>query len=95
MVANRILGRIIRINKSGYGFISSKEIEFTRIFFHWTALLQNTLPFQQLKIGMTVEFTPMKIPDKGYRAIHIRVIEKEKSDEPDLSVLPERDAEPV
>ena len=69
----RISGRIIKVSKQGWGFISSRDIEFTRIFFHWTALEQNTLPFLELRIGMTVEFTPIKIPGKGYRAIHIEV----------------------
>jgi cold shock CspA family protein len=76
-----ITGRIIKVSKSGWGFISSREIEFTKIFFHWTSLTQSTVPFLELKIGMIVEFTPVKIPDKGYRAIHIRVLEKKEDNE--------------
>ena len=34
----KVVGRVIKVSKEGWGFISSKEIEFTRIFFHWTAL---------------------------------------------------------
>jgi cold shock CspA family protein len=77
----RITGRIIKVSRLGWGFISSKEIEFTRIFFHWTALQQNTLPFLELKTGMKVEFTPIAVPDKGYRAIHVTVIDKKVFDE--------------
>lgn len=71
-------GRIIKISKDGWGFISSKEIEFTRIFFHWTSLVQDTLRFPELKAGMRVEFTPTEIPGKGWRAIHIKIVEREK-----------------
>lgn len=77
----RLVGRIIKIHRSGWGFIVSKDIQFTRIFFHWTALRQDTLRFLELKTGMLVEFTPLEIPDKGYRAMHIRVLEKPKNDE--------------
>jgi len=74
--SNRISGRIIKVSKDGWGFISSRDIQFTRIFFHWTSLKQDTLPFLELKTGMIVEFTPMQIPDKGWRAIHVRVTDK-------------------
>jgi cold shock CspA family protein len=90
MTDTRIVGRIIKVSKSGYGFISSKEIEFTKIFFHWTSLKQDTLPFLELKIGMMVEFTPLQIPDKGYRAIHVRVIPREKDDGDKMPTLQER-----
>jgi cold shock CspA family protein len=72
----KAVGRVIKVSKEGWGFISSKEIQFTRIFFHWTALRQDTVPFLELKTGMTVEFTPIQIPGKGYRAIHVRVVDK-------------------
>jgi hypothetical protein len=77
---NKAVGRIIKVSKAGWGFISSKEIEFTRIFFHWTSLKQDSLPFLQLRTGMMVEFTPIQIPGKGFRAIHVRVIPKETID---------------
>ena len=80
-------GRIIKISNAGWGFISSKDIQFTRIFFHWTALRQDSIPFLELKTGMTVEFTPIQIPGKGYRAVHVRVIEREKPSESSLSTL--------
>jgi cold shock CspA family protein len=68
-------GRIIKVDKRGWGFISSREIEFTRIFFHWTALIQGTLRFPELQKGMIIEFTPIDVPDKGVRATKIKVIE--------------------
>jgi len=79
--SKRILGRIIKVHAKGWGFISSKQIEFTRIFFHWTALRQDTLSFKELKTGMACEFIPVQIPGKGWRAIQIKVIEQEKKDE--------------
>lgn len=93
--SRKVVGRIIKVSKQGWGFITSKEIEFTRIFFHWTSLVLDTLPFLELKTGMMVEFTPLEIPGRGYRAIHIRVLDKEKDkdnpNEPavDLSALSE------
>ena len=72
----KVIGRVIKVHKTGWGFISSKEIEFTRIFFHWTALRQDTVKFPELKTGMQVEFTPVEIPGKGFRAVHVRVIPK-------------------
>lgn len=77
MSDTKVIGRIIKVSKQGWGFISSKDIEFTRIFFHWTALRQDTIPFLELKTGMQVEFTPLQIPGKGWRAVHVRVIEKQ------------------
>ena len=72
----KVIGRVIKVHKTGWGFISSRDIEFTRIFFHWTALRQDTVKFPELKTGMTVEFTPVEIPGKGFRAVHVRVIPK-------------------
>lgn len=94
MSDNKVVGRIIKISKKGWGFVSTKEIPFTRVFFHWTALTQDTLPFLEIKTGMMVEFTPLQIPDKGYRAIHVKVLERERIDdltpeEQQLASLPE------
>ena len=73
----RIKGKIIKVSDEGWGFISSKDIKFTRIFFHWTSLKQDTLKFTDLKNGMKVEFTPKEVEGKGWRAIKIRVIKDE------------------
>lgn len=69
----RVVGKIIKVSEDGWGFISSKEIKFTRIFFHWTSLRQDTLRFLELKQGMKVSFTPIEVQDKGFRAIKIKV----------------------
>lgn len=84
MTENKVTGRIIKVSKTGWGFISSKDIEFTRIFFHWTALRQDTLPFLELRAGMIVEFTPMQVTGKGWRAVHVKVIDKKE--EPNVEV---------
>jgi len=73
----RVVGKIIKVSEDGWGFISSKEIKFTRIFFHWTSLKQDTLKFTELKNGMRVEFTPVEIEGKGWRAIKIRVLNEQ------------------
>ena len=73
----RVHGKIIKVSDGGWGFISSKDIKFTRIFFHWTSLKQDTLKFQELKNGMKVEFTPVEIEGKGWRAIKIEVLQDE------------------
>jgi cold shock CspA family protein len=71
------VGKIIKVSDKGWGFISSKDIEFTRIFFHWTALQQGTSNFKDLKTGMKVEFVPVQIPEKGWRATKIKVLNGE------------------
>lgn len=70
----RIQGKIIKLGR-GWGFITSRDIEYTRIFFHWSALQQDTLHFTELRKGMKVEFEPLEHHDKGIRAIRIRVLE--------------------
>ena len=74
----RLTGKIIHLQEDeGWGFLDCKEIPFTRIFFHWTALTKDTLHFTKLEFGMRVEFTPIDVPDKGIRAIKVKVIEHE------------------
>jgi ''Cold-shock'' DNA-binding domain. len=70
----RVVGKIIKVSDEGWGFISSKEIKFTRIFFHWTSLKQDTLKFTELKNGMRCEFTPVEVEGKGFRAIKIVIL---------------------
>ena len=87
---DKLIGRIIKVSKGGWGFISSKEIEFTRIFFHWTALVQDTLNFKKLENGMWVEFIPTQVEGRGYRAIQVKVIPKVKTHESsEMSTLSE------
>jgi len=78
--AKRVIGKIIKVSDKGYGFIVSKEIPFTRIFFYWTSLNQETSHFTELKKGDEVEFTPITIEGKGVRAIKIDVLEPEKDE---------------
>ena len=93
-MTEKISGRIIKVHKAGWGFISSKEIEFTRIFFHWTSLRQDTLQFPELKTGMIVEFTPIKVPDKGWRAVHVLVTDKrEKLEEVKDAIIPNEETQ--
>jgi len=77
----RVRGKIIKVSDDGWGFISSMDIKFTRIFFHWTSLKQDTLKFQELKNGLKVEFTPVEVEGKGWRAIKISVL----TDEPKVT----------
>jgi len=75
----RIEGTISKIfdeeGKGGFGFIASRAKPYTRIFFHWTALLPNTLNFKELTKGTKVRFDLVKFEDKGWRAIKIEVID--------------------
>ena len=76
----RAIGKIIKVSENGWGFISSKDIKFTRVFFHWTSLVQDTLHFTELRKGMRVEFTPSHVEGKGWRAIKIRVLDEEEEE---------------
>lgn len=71
----RYTGKITKVSPAGWGFISSKEIPFTRIFFHWTSLRQDTKHFTELQNQMVVEFNTVRHPEKGLRATKLRVIE--------------------
>lgn len=75
----RVKGKIIKVSSGGWGFISSKDIKFTRIFFHWTSLKQETLKFTELKSGMKVEFTPVEVEGKGWRALKIEVLSNDET----------------
>lgn len=77
-IPSRITGKIFYLNEQeGWGFIVSNEIKFTRIFFHWSSLNQDTLHFTELKKGMIVEFTPKDHDTRGWRGIKIKVISTE------------------
>lgn len=74
VTAKTVKGKITKIHKDGWGFIISKEIPFTRVFFHWTGLKQDTVKFPELKTGMIVEFIPIEIPARGTRATKISIV---------------------
>lgn len=77
---NLVTGKILRLSDEGWGFIISKEIPFEKIFFHWTALEQNTIRFPKLEEGMEVEFFAVEQEnDKGMRAVKIRVVKYDES----------------
>lgn len=69
----RIQGTITWLDR-GWGFIVSRDIEYTRIFFHWSGLSQRTLHFSELKKGMKVEFEVRTHPKRGYKAVKIEVV---------------------
>lgn len=54
----------------GYGFIRADGIEY---FVHRSGLEQTTKPWDDLREGDRVEFTPIE-GDKGPRAIEVRVV---------------------
>ena len=85
----RVVGRIIKVNDAGWGFISSKEVKFTRIFFHWTSLRQDTLKFTELSVGMMVEFTPTEVEGKGTRALRIKVLPNPTPETENPTPIPE------
>lgn len=72
----RVEGKVIMINKRGYGFISTKEVPYTRIYFHWTNLLPQTINFAEIRRGDPVDFILEKKDDGTYKAIKVDVLEK-------------------
>jgi len=71
---DQIEGRIIKVSDRGYCFLISKDIPFTRIFLHWTALKSDTLHFTELRKGMIIRFTPQETKNHGFRAIKAEVV---------------------
>jgi cold shock CspA family protein len=74
-VGDVITGTINNIRHEGYGFITSPDLPFERIFFHWSGLRQDTLRFPKLKKRMRVEFQLAYDEVEGFRAIKIKVLE--------------------
>ena len=75
-IGDNISGVISNVRKEGYGFITSEQLSFERIFFHWTGLKQDTLRFPELRKRMRVEFQLIKAQYRpGYQAIKIKVLE--------------------
>lgn len=68
-------GKIVKVSPQGWGFISSKDIPFKRIFFHWSVVRQ--FDFTDLKYGMRVTFNAQyhsdKPPDEQWRADKVTV----------------------
>lgn len=59
----KMRGRIKSIKKN-YGFIGG--MDSNDYFFHWTFLSPATKTFNQLSVGITVEFVPEKGEDKNH-----------------------------
>jgi cold shock CspA family protein len=72
----RYVGKIIHISDKGWGFITTPDLKYVRIFFHWQALKQG-VSFPNLKKGQLVEFNVIEYPDKGARAIKIGLVNEE------------------
>lgn len=78
----QITGKIIHLNQDkGFGFISSEDIKFERIFFHWTSLVGNKYKFTELKSGMKIKAEAFEVKpnedntkQRGWRAIRIEII---------------------
>jgi cold shock CspA family protein len=73
-----VRGQIYFLGK-GFGFCESDAVPYKRIFFHWQNLEHNTLDFEQLERGMTLEFRPVSIKNETtgkieWRAQKVRVV---------------------
>lgn len=75
-IGKEIGGKIIKVG-AGWGFIGTPKVPYTRVFFHWTALPQDTLNFKDLEKGMKVNFTLTYKEGRGYTAVKVRVDESE------------------
>ena len=73
LVANRLTGRITRVDPRGWGFVASEDKPFTRIFFHWSALRPKH-EFLSLQKGQFVSFELINYKDRGWRARDIEVL---------------------
>lgn len=71
-----ITGKIIYLNPKGWGFINSHDIQFSKVYFHWTGLV-TTLNFKDLKKNSLVKFNALK-REKGWKAINIEVVPDDK-----------------
>ncbi len=80
--SKRIEDKVIHLDEEGWGFFSSDEVKYERIFFHWSALSKGERNFKYLQRGMRCTFDCVFIkaskdglPDKGWRALKIKVID--------------------
>jgi cold shock CspA family protein len=75
----RLEGKVILVNKRGYGFISCKDVPYTRIYFHWTNLIPQ-INFADLRRGDTVDFILEKKDDGTYKAIKVDAFDDSKNE---------------
>ncbi len=71
--SRKFQGKILKLYKKGYGFLSTPELEFTRVFFHWSVLTRDSPKFPDLAPNMPVEFSAREFDEKGWRAIMVKV----------------------
>lgn len=71
-----IKGKIIYLHPKGWGFINSHDIEFSKVYFHWTGLITSGKNFKELQKGNIVKFNALK-REKGWKAINIEVVDGE------------------
>ena len=70
-----VVGQIRKLLPEKYcGFISISGGQGKDYFFHVSGMDPETMPYAQLREGMTVEFTPTE-SHKGLRAEGVRVVE--------------------
>ena len=78
--SEKTIGKIVKLSPNGWGFILSPSYQFTRIFFHWTAL-NPTIHFNELKVGMIVKFYLQRYKERGVCAYKIEVVESNSPNE--------------
>ena len=66
-------GKIKKLNAKGFGFITVPGRE-KDLFFHSAGLAKDTVPFNSLKEGDTVEFEGIEPTPKGDQAFGVRVV---------------------
>lgn len=71
------VGTIIYLNPGGWGFINSHDIQFEKIYFHWSGLVRSP-NFKKLDKGMSVRFNAhlktLPSGEKKWKAIQVEVI---------------------
>ena len=88
----RIQGKIFSINeKKGYGFITSLELEFEKIYFYWSNLVNGISFKTDLKKGTLVEFDLVWVEAKegrpaGWNAFRIDLVRDPVSSIPEAKV---------
>lgn len=75
----RIQGKVIRTHRDGWGFISSHEVPFYRIFFYWQDL-DPSIHFPKLhvktKLEFEVRYDPTREVGKRYSAKKITLVKE-------------------
>jgi cold shock CspA family protein len=67
-------GKVIYVSDKGWGFVTTRDIPFTKIFFHWTFIDKDQKNFTEWKKGDKVEFYTRSVEGMGLQAINIKQI---------------------